>query len=223
VGIMHSKKKEKLKRYAVLIVCAVILIGIVVLVWQGLLVNIELKADTILQNKAVGIMNASVNEAIKESGGMKDFLRIEKDTQGHITLVSADSQTLNEISILAVTKAKEKLSNIENISMEIPLGDILFSSLFAGMGPKIKIGAAPVGEIFSDYKCEFSDAGINQTKFSIFIVQEAELRMRIGFSSYILKAKTEVPVCETIVVGTVPQTYATLPSTGDFLNLVPTG
>lgn len=220
-GSVKIRRKTKIRRYIVLFAAGTLLIWAAVSAGRGLVKNIELRAESILTARAVNIMNTSIKQALKEYGGMRDFLMVEKDNDGHITLLSADSQAMNEIALNSTIKTQEALDNAENVTIGIPLGDVFLSYMLAGMGPDITISAAPVGEIETKYRTSFASAGINQTKFNVSIIQEVELKMIIGFSSFTVPVKTEIPVCETIVVGVVPEVYANLREEADILNLLP--
>ena len=64
----------------------------------------------------------------------------------------------------------------------IPLGNALGSKLFSGMGPELKVGVLPMGEVSAEYFTEFYAAGINQTRYKIYIVLKSDMALVVGLS-----------------------------------------
>jgi sporulation protein YunB len=57
----------------------------------------------------------------------------------------------------------------------------------------------------------FESAGINQTRHSIYLSFDTNVRIVIPTKSGDALVATQVPLAETIIVGTVPTTYVSLP------------
>lgn len=217
---MKLFRKRKAKKWV--IICAILLAIIVIWVWidSGLRPNIAAVGEAQLRNTAIRIMNDAATESLKEEN-FQNLLTVEKDEQGQITMLSADSVALNQFARTAAAKAQEGMVNLSASYLRIPLGNILGSKLFAGQGPKIKIKVEPVGTVTTGFSTEFETAGINQTRYKIYVVMTAAMRMVVGSASYMVEESVTVLICDAIVVGNVPQTYADIPDGDSFLNLVP--
>ena len=70
---------------------------------------------------------------------------------------------------------------------------------------------------------EFEDAGINQTRHKIYLILNATVRIVVGNTSQTVEISSQVLISETIIVGSVPESYTYLnDSSGEAkYNLVP--
>jgi sporulation protein YunB len=214
-------KKKRIKIYIVLVIFFFTTIFVYVAINKGLKENLFAQGEALLKNKALGIMNAAVRDVLAEMGDMSGFLYIEKDENGKIALISTDTTTINQVANKCVSAARDKLASLEQTTIAVPLGNVLGSKLFSGLGPKIKTTVIPMGTATAGFFTEFESAGINQTRYKVYIVLEAYMRLVYGSASLSTQVSTEVLISEAIIIGDVPDTYANLPSSGDFLNLIP--
>ena len=94
-------------------------------------------------------------------------------------------------------------------------------SLFSGSGPKIRVRVIPVGAVSTRFVTSFESAGINQTRHEISLEASVVMRIVIPTGAGSVSVSTYVPVAESIIVGSVPDTYVNVPGAEDALNLVP--
>ena len=110
--------------------------------------------------------------------------------------------------------------------ISIPLGNLTGIELFSNWGPNLQLDAYPYGEVWVEMFSRFSDAGVNQTRHSMTITVTLDISFTLpGQRSYGTKVVTAVPLSETVVVGSVPNSYTNLESDGknvkdDLLNLI---
>ena len=88
----------------------------------------------------------------------------------------------------------------------------LFSSItginfFNTAGPKFKINVVPIGNALVDYETKFISAGINQTNFQVWldIKFNSQVINPLNQKKFVFKKK--IPLINTIINGTVPNTY----------------
>ena len=180
---------------------------------QELQDNLLVQGEAQLNNIAISIMNTSVSETLKNRPAVENLLKTEKDEQGRISMVSADAAEMNEIVYECVQLAQEKIY--------IPLGNALGSKLFSGMGPELKVGVLPMGAVSAEYFTEFYAAGINQTRYKIYIVLKSDMALVVGSASQNVHVQSQVLIADAIIVGNVPQTYADLDNSSGFMDLIP--
>jgi len=198
------KYKKIIKTVLILTAVLGFLIGIYALVDQGLRPNIVAQGEAKLQNIAINIMNNAVNETLVEVGDISELVQVQKDNSGRITMVSADSTTMNDIAVKSALNAQKRIRELEESQLSIPLGNVIGSTLFSGM----------------DFQTEFETAGINQSRYKIYIVLSAYMKMVVGATSHSVETSTKILISDIIIVGDVPNTYANVPPS-DFLNLLP--
>lgn len=175
--------------------------------------------------QVLGIGQSVLNDALKNtlnSADFSDLVIVQRDDAGDIQLVTVNAEEINNIENIALTYAQDRLSKLEKTGVSVNVGSAL-STLTTGLGPEIKIGVQPKGAADATYYTRFETGGVNQTRFMIYIRLKAKLRMLIGLSVQEVEVKNDILICETIIVGRVPQSYIDVNNKEDLLNLLPTG
>lgn len=206
----------------------IIVVVIVVVLVTGYLVLDSLMRPAILslseaRLKAIGVkaMNDAVRETIGESSiTYSDLIHIEKDDEGNIALVTANTVLMNNLASETAMSAQDKILNAGAQGVSIPIGTILGGPLLTGRGPAIVVKFEPVGSVTTDIRAEFEEAGINQTRHKIYLVLGATVRILIGNAAQTVEISSKVLVSDTIIVGQVPQGYYQGYQSG-LLNLLP--
>ncbi len=188
--------------------------------------NSSLKADfaSIAEERVRELSQRALAEAVaelSEAGEDRGLLSITK-TGEESFIITADTASLNDIASRAVMSAQEKISSMGRQGADIELGTVSGAALLSGTGPKLKVRFEPMGNVGFRVVSRLSSAGINQSLFSVDLVFEASVRMIIAGAERTAQIKTTVPVCETVVVGRVPQVYTNVANEEDMLNLIPT-
>lgn len=127
---------------------------------------------------------------------------------------------MNKIASDVALDIQDELKQIRTASAYIPIGNALRSQILAQYGPKLKIGIEPVGIVNVDFGTEFESSGINQTRHRIFLLIKTNVKVIIPFTSSTKQVASQMPVCETIVVGKVPQNYVNVPKS-DMMDVIP--
>ena len=145
--------------------------------------------------------------SISEKENCKDLAKIIREN-GKITGITFDSESANKIRSHLATEVNHLLSKEEYSTFTIPVGNITGIPLLSGRGMKIPIKIVPLGSMDADIVSDFSEAGINQTKHSVYIKIKAGVSLMSPFSSAKTETETTVPLAETIIVGENPHLYA---------------
>lgn len=161
---------------------------------------------------ATEIMNKTVMENLaKQQIQYSDIVQVHKDTQGKIVLMQADTIKINRLSNEITLKIQESLRNLDEESINIPLGQLLGFHLLAALGPELKVRMIPVGTIRVDVIDKFEGAGINQTRHLIWLDLNSEFQIAIPLYKEVFRVSTKVPLTQDIIVGDVPPALITLP------------
>ena len=165
-------------------------------------------------------MNDAVQETIGSGFVYTDLINIQKDNEGNIALISANTGMMNTLAAQTANCAQDKILNIGEQGVSIPIGTIIGGQFFSGHGPAVKVRIEPVGSVISEFKTEFEDAGINQTRHKIYIILTATVKIVVGNASQSVEISSQVLISDTIIIGDVPQNY--FQGTQDqLLNLLP--
>ena len=91
--------------------------------------------------------------------------------------------------------------------IEVPLGSVLAPRFFSGRGPSLHFGLAGLTQMEAEFVSSFSAAGINQTRHEIRLVVDVYVSVLLPGFSTVTKVTNRCAVAETVIVGSVPDTY----------------
>lgn len=163
-------------------------------------------ADSEMKAKALETINAAIIDNCLENFKYEDIMGIEKDGDGNITMIKADTLKLNKIACDVALESQEKLKQLGMVGVKLPAGYIFKNNLLAYFGPNITVKMQPIGYIETKYVSSFESAGINQTRHKIYIQVKSNIRVILPLVSNDVQVKNEIPISETIVVGKIPET-----------------
>jgi sporulation protein YunB len=204
----------------------VIVAGIIVLV-LAMLVNIYVApaiiktAEMQIQGIGQGVLNDAVRKTITDAD-YANLVNIQRDDAGDIQLVTVNAKEINNIQNIAAAYAQQKLGNLEKTGVSVNIGTAV-SVLTTGLGPDIRVAVQPRGAVAATYYTRFETGGVNQTRHKIYIHLIADIRILVGLNARDIEVANDILVCETIIVGKVPQSYIDVNNKEDLLNLLPSG
>lgn len=166
----------------------------------------------IAEVKAVQMATSAIQETlekqvVEQNIRYQDFVVIHTDSEGHITLMQADTIRVNKFAATTTLEVERTLENLRGQSFALPLGQILRLPLLANYGPNITYRILPVGTVRVNVLDKFESAGINQTRHSIYLAFDTNVRIVIPAKSGETTVTTQVPLVESIIVGNVPNTF----------------
>lgn len=192
----------------------IIITGLILIIFSSIFyIDFKIKASLIeiakakVQISSAKIINQAINEKVVSQVEYKDIVNVHKDDKGRIALIQPNTIILNNIMTNAVIEVSKALEDMEQKSIQIPLGQITGSNMLAGYGPLMKILIIPSAEINVKVLNKFEQAGINQTRHLIYFQIENDLQIAVPFLQEKVEVMTTIPLAETIVVGEVPETY----------------
>ena len=213
-------RKRHLKAWFALLLLILVTVGYII-IDDAIRPTILSLSEARLRAIAVKSMNEAVRETVGSGVTYTDLINIQKDKEGNITLISANAVLMNNLAASTAIAAQDKILNIGEQGIKIPIGTILGGQLMSGRGPAVVVRVEPVGSVTTDFMTEFEAAGINQTRHKIYLVLNASIRILIGSSSQTVEISSQVLISETIIIGDVPQSYVEVDDTDDMLNLLP--
>lgn len=163
-------------------------------------------ADAEMRAICLEEINRNILEVYSSKFNYDDIIRIDKDKDGNITFLKADTVKMNAIASEVALKTQENLKNIGEIGIKFPLGYITKNNLLSYFGPKVTIRMEPIGRIETAYSSVFESAGINQTRHKIYIEVTTKVRVIIPTKNNEVEIKSQIPIAETIIVGKIPST-----------------
>ena len=162
------------------------------------------------QAKLVGTQ--AVNDAVTavlELEGVRytDLMRVEKDSQGSIVSVEADTVKINALKASVTTEILTQLKKHQNMTVRIPTGTLLNGDLLTGRGPRIPVKISLSGAAATQMSSYFESAGINQTSHRLVMDITVTLYAAIPGNDATTTLETSFIIAETVLVGKVPDTF----------------
>lgn len=222
--ILIQQQKNKIRKN---IISFIIILVISILIGSFIYIDNKLRPTitVIAETKAVELANRSINKAvanvIDESIKYEDLINVKTGENGKITMMQANSILMNEIASKVALEIQSEMKKIKTTSTYIPIGTALGSPLLAKYGPTIKVSIEPIGTVSVDFGTDFESSGINQTRHRIYLKATTQVKVVVPITTSTKEVKTQIPICETVIVGDVPQSYVNIPEEGA-LNVLPT-
>ncbi len=139
-----------------------------------------------------------------------DLVTIERDVEGRVLSAEANVKAINRLKAAASNAVMAELSAREVQLTKIPLGSLVGGSIFTGRGPFLSVKIHTSGVVISNLTSEFGDAGINQTNHRISLDMTVMMTAALPLERVSIELQTSFLVCETVLVGDVPQTVLQL-------------
>lgn len=163
-------------------------------------------------SRASNMVNRIVTEAVNETidSGYFEYdhlISFEKDNEGKVTVVKSNMPEFNRLQAQILDLILERISDVSTRDLSIPLGSLTGSTLLSGRGPGITVRMQSVGSSTAWLENQFISAGINQTKHQILLNVDVNVSILLPGFRTATKVSNSFVVAETVIVGSVPQTY----------------
>ena len=206
IKIFYSTNKKSKKKLSIIIIIAITTFTVITLVK-----SIDPIFENLCKEKALQIATKVLNEessAILQKYDYKNIVTITKNEENNI--LKTDVQVINQIASDLATHVTNKLKDLSNEKIKIPIGAILGNKYLSGMGPGINITIIPSGTVTTELKTEFHSQGINQTAYRIYLEIVCNEKILTSYNTIDTKIINQVLLVETVIVGNVPETYYNL-------------
>ena len=169
---------------------------------------LERMAVTRVSNTVNRIVSEAVNEAITNGTISYDrLISFEKDTEGHITAVHSNMAAFNQLQAEILDIVLARIEQVSARELSIPIGSLSGSALLAGRGPRIQVRMESIGSSSSEFRNQFETAGINQTRHQIRLQINVSISILLPGFTTTTNVSNAVTVAETVIVGSVPESY----------------
>ncbi len=168
------------------------------------------------------VMNRAICDTIDTYLAYDDLVKIERNAFNEIVSIETNAAAINKLASKATRNAEKYLSEMAEEKVKVPLGSMLGTPVFAGIGPNITVEVLPVGAVDCNFLSDFESAGINQTCHKIYLDMCATVDVILPLSESKVKASMKILVGENIIVGKIPNTFLQMGSlNGKGLDLLP--
>lgn len=203
------KRRRKILQKIIAIFTAIVIVALAIALW----VYWKSMTPTILDIAQVQVKaqtTQAVNEAVLsvlQGVDYADFVTVEKNSQNEVVLITANSNSVNQLARNASIVTQGKINTLFQQAISIPLGTLSGIPLLSQLGPDVNIVIDPVGTVQCSFVSHFETAGINQTLHRIYLNVSSTVDVIIPSSHQVVQIETPILVCETVIVGKVPDTF----------------
>ena len=204
------KRSKNRRRRTVLYLASVFFFT--VCIFTGIQRWIRPTVETRLIYQAKTYAVAALEETVRQELEQMDLsygrlVRVSRE-EGRVVSLETDTVLLNQIKSRITQAAVRKMEKLSDYRLTVPLGSVSGIDLFSGKGPKVRFLLQPQTAVESQIFQQFQSAGVNQTQHRIYLQLDVEIEAVIpGFSAK-TSVQTQVELAQTVIVGEVPQFYA---------------
>ena len=204
----YTKPKKTEFKPIILVIISILLVFIlsIILYDKRIYPAVLQVAESSIKADTVECISKTSMELFDEEFNYDEMIIIDKDNEGNINMIRANTVKLNYLTSRLSIRCNEELQKMGEVGVEVPLGWMTDNSDFYEFGPDINVKIDPIGNMKVSYESKFESAGINQTRHKIYLNVEARVRMKIPLHSKEQVVTCQIPVAETIIVGKTPNT-----------------
>lgn len=207
--ILNRFNNDKTRKIVKIVAVLLIAFMVVEYVIKTVEPIIDIQCSSMAKSIATKVSNEQATNVMKDYK-YDDFVNIDKTADGNIKLISANTITINKIISDIPLLIQNELEKVENSKFYIRLGTFTGSRILAGRGPKVEIKMSVIGDIETDLKSEFKEAGINQTLHRIYLEVKCNVSILTPVNSITEVITNQVLLAEGVIVGNIPDTYYNL-------------
>ena len=192
----------------VLLFMGIVLLALVLFATSRLQPLLTRLAVARASNTVNRIVTGAVNEAV-ENGEIRyeQLITFEKDNNGRIAALHSNMAVCNRLQSEILDLILARIEEIPARELSIPIGTLLGPSVLAGRGPRVSVRMEAAGSSSARFENTFTSAGINQTNHRIVLHIDVSISILLPGFTMATKVSNAVTVAETVIVGTVPETY----------------
>ncbi len=207
--ISKNKHLNRIKKGIVLILILLSILVLSIYLINSVAPIIVTFSEAKIRALTTSAVNSAIFEVMLDPLSYGDLVTIEKNDNGDITAIRANSIVINKLARDMAQSTETFIEKMGEQDIKIPIGTLSGSPLLAGKGPKVTIKVLPLGSVKCQFVSEFESAGINQTRHKIYLDVVTNVSIVLPTAQSIVKTNTPVLVSESIIVGKVPETYLT--------------
>ena len=190
---------------------------LLVLLFVASFLFLELQVRPMIFNlsviKAQALATEAINKAVEAQQLESDFtyedlVDVQYSSSNAVQSISANTVNINALKAAYSLSAQEEIDQLRHREIKFYTGDLSGMDLLRGLGPVIKVRLNFSSSIETSVTSQFVSAGINQTQHIIELEIKAEIYLTSDGTIPNVEVVTNVPVAETVIVGTTPTLYA---------------
>ena len=165
-------------------------------------------ARTQVMNVTSDLINDAIDDQIEQGTIAYDrMVYFEKDLDGRITALKTNMGLVNRLKTDILNLINDEILAQDTDHISIPVGSLILPEILGGKGPGIPVRILTIRNSEAAFRSNFSEAGINQTLHQLIMVVYVDVAVLVLGQTESFTVESEVVVAETVIVGTVPETF----------------
>ncbi len=202
-----NRKKRNRSKFLFVFLTLTIIIGVFCYYKFIIVENIYKICSDYAYSYSTEAVNKTIIKSANNNVNYDELITIEKNAQGDIVLISANSYKINSLSREISDKTQSNIKNSLKNGIPIPIMAFSGINILSGYGKNVNFKSIYVTSVDCNFLSNFSSVGINQTLHSIYINVLIKVNLELPFSSKIQDCSTNVLITETVLIGKVPEIY----------------
>lgn len=199
-----NRKRFSAKRLLV----PLLLFSLALLIWfqAALLPQVRTLCEASISNQIEVLANGEAYAVLmKGDYTYDDFVHLSYGADGTVRSATVDTVKLNALKFTLSLAVLKELTT-KDISVSVPVGNLLGSLFFSGQGGNVSITTRVAETMHARLHTVFTSAGINQTRHAIGFSLDFKVGYLLPMGSRDLLISINIPIGETLIVGDVPDT-----------------
>ena len=198
--LMRIRASRAAGMLAILLVVSLIIFS--VSVYRRAVPIAELSAETVARAEIERIVLEAAGQAINGTDGTLYFE--VRDSDGKLVTVENRGREVSALCSAVVSNINDALKKERYIKIKVPLGSTFKSAYLHGRGPCVSVRAVPYVAAYADVHSSFTEAGINQTLYSLTMTVTTDVTLVCSNENIAFTTSCDVTVAEEIIIGNVP-------------------
>lgn len=208
IKIFYSDSKKLKKKITFTLI---VVIAAATIIWS--IKSIDPIFENLCKEKAMAISTKILNtESTKvvHKYEYKDLVSVIKNETEGTSILKTDVRTINDIASDIAIEVNNRLAALEQEQIKISVGAISGNKFLSGFGPEVNMSIIPMGAVTTEIKTEFEAQGINQTVYRIYLEVICNVDIVTSYKTIETEIINQVLLVETVIVGSVPETFYNL-------------
>ena len=193
----------------------IVLLCVILLATSVILLNLKLRPAIveIAGAELEAIISDEVNRVCAEDAldgevAYSDLITFQYDEEGTLIGLTTNMAELNALKATITSGIGNRLENLGQTQISVPLGTVSGVALFSGVGPMIPVEILNVNRINSRFDSSLEAAGINQKRHRIEMLITVDVVLLLPGGSCQESCTNQITVAESVLMGDVPTNYS---------------
>ncbi|MGN1414769.1 MAG: sporulation protein YunB [Anaerovoracaceae bacterium] len=173
--------------------------------------SIDAAARAVAVNVVAIKINQSLREGIRNGELQGDLLHVERDGEGKVRYVEADSRLITQLVLAFSMKMNENYNLGDTEVVPMNLGILTGNKILSQLPLTVNVKVMPLSLTKFQCETEFETQAINQTRYKVYCTVTSNVQILAPFSRETAEINRKVLLAEAVIVGDVPENYVRVP------------